>query len=37
MVATDDVYDNVITSNIRMNIMARRLDRNIMKYAGGEA
>jgi hypothetical protein len=37
VVVTADVYDNVITSNIRMNIMAGRLEGNIMKYAGGEA
>jgi hypothetical protein len=37
VVDTADVYDNVFTNNIRMNIMARRLEGNIMLYAGGEA
>jgi hypothetical protein len=37
MVVTDEVHDNVITSNIRMIIMAIRLDRNVIKYSGWEA
>lgn len=37
VVVTADVYDNVINSNIRLNIMAGRLEGIIMKYAGGEA